>query len=262
MSHVLSEESELRICWEQKLNHFRVFSSQTHHTLQFVRGSACRVTLQYSFKGKTLLHSSTTAKVLFSWWRDEINNCLCLFSPRPRKLRIYGLDWANYCGLMSGLFAELWALVLYTLFICSQRWFEPLWWFFHKYKQFIPQTAVPAQQTNSSPVSYSSLTTSRHTFRQVGCDSHGISLSLHFGEVLSCLTSAVTEEDVKHLLTVWAPSHSHWEGMVLSGDCSCEGEQVAHWRCLPFPVGWWGESWTVCAVDDLRSLIVDDLSLA
>lgn len=32
---------------------------------------------------------------------------------------------------------------------------------------------------------------SRHTFRQAGCDSHEIRLGLHFGEHLSCLTSAV-----------------------------------------------------------------------
>lgn len=50
-------------------------------------------------------------------------------------------------------------------------------------------------------------------------------VSLWRGFILPKLS--VREGDVKHLLPAWAASHTHWEEMVLSGDGSCEEEQVA-----------------------------------
>lgn len=180
---------------------------------------------------------------------ERLNKQLPLpFSPRPYKLRIYGLGWANYC-LTSGSSAEVWALGLYTWFIFSWRWFEPLWWLFHKYtnNSYPRQLSELSWQTAAWPAMVTWPRPGTHLGRLDVIVMKSGPFALE--RFLSCLTSAVREGDVKHLLTAWALSHTHWEEMVLSGDCLCEGEQVALWRCLPFPVGWRGESWTACAVD-------------
>lgn len=181
---------------------------------------------------------------------ERLNKQLSLpFSPRPYKLRLYGLGWGNYCGLTSGSSTELWALVLYTWFICSQGWFEPLWWFFHKYTS----NSCPRQlsQLSWQTAALSATVTWPHPGTHLGrldvIVMKSGSVSLWRGFILPNLS--VREGDVRHLLTAWAPSHTPWEEMLLPGDCSYEGEQFALWKCLPFPLGNWGESWRACAVD-------------
>lgn len=181
---------------------------------------------------------------------ERLNKQLSLpFSPRPYKLRVYGLGWANCCGLTSASSAELWALVLYTWFICSWRWFEPLWWFFHKYTT----NSCPRQlsQLSWQTAALSATVTWPHPGAHLGrldviVMKSGL-VSLWRGFIL--LNLSVREGDVKLLLPAWAASHTPWEEMVLSADGSCEEEQVALWRDLPFPVVWWGQSWAACAVD-------------